>query len=937
MSSKDFDDFDVLAPKETEDKPADIPTEYVDDEEVKPAPFREETGLSDEEYEDLGDEREQIANDAKNIRMRSDIEEDERQTEAKLITEFTKYWETFLREYKVRRYKGTKDEEGEEIYKYIERIRRMPEVGPLFEVSFEDLLKAIEFAPDTKIKTQYDAIRRRTDTDLDKMEGCLKKALMKVMADYLPEHLNEIDNVLAVGITNYERTKELSEIDSLDVGHTRRIEGMVIQYDSEKQLRVVQSAWRCSEGHDVTVDGAQKPKKCPYDDNGVMLHEVIEKQKVVDIMYIRIQQKPEQMAEGRVDPYELDVYFEGNAKVTKVRSSMSPGLPVAVNGIILPTESAKGSPDFRGIEMHGTTLEVMSEMHMMRDDPRLDAFVRREIPRENVPADFEKMCRSIAPHLEGLELLKESILLQAIGTEDFVVDVNGQPTRANLNILIVASPEKGKTELLKFASRLRPRSEYQVATSATPVGLTAGVMSVEVIRQGLRLTSKRVFFGAYSRCNGGLLSLDEIEKGHDYYDSLLSPMESQEIPLSKYGVSGKSIPARVASLHAANPVGKDTRGIYNPAKPFWNQIDLPGAMLSRYDLVFALKDDYSDAQRMRLWQSIEKSHNKKLTLEEAERRRKVRDTALEESDLDPGAEAYTEAYMRRVIIYLRRMYHPRIEEGSVPWRMMKKFWNKYNKKNLFPFDSEDVISETAGIILPAVGVRKINTLIRLAEASARTHRRNNVTEYDMDIAINLVEDTLGMLIPQKNNAETIAAAAKAASGIDKSVIKELSKKDKREISERRILFTKFCLQLKAQTFVACRECRGVGKIKRDNRSELMPCASCQESKGQYQSFSHGQLRRFMGEVDTIPSDKIDTLLDYALDYKIVMPEDKGRMRVVVALHSKEFINIIRKSHLFKGRDEEDEEEAEEVETSEEEMSAEVLAQSDIKGLDDNFA
>ena len=71
-------------------------------------------------------------------------------------------------------------------------------------------------------------------------------------------------------------------------------------------------------------------------------------------MYISGQQRPETMREGRVDPYEMDVYFEGNEKVNKIKNVVQPGLYIAVNGLITLTETNKGSPDFVGVEMQGS-------------------------------------------------------------------------------------------------------------------------------------------------------------------------------------------------------------------------------------------------------------------------------------------------------------------------------------------------------------------------------------------------------------------------------------------------------------------------------------------------------------------------------------------------------------------------------------------------------
>ena len=79
-----------------------------------------------------------------------------------------------------------------------------------------------------------------------------------------------------------------------------------------------------------------------------------------------------------------------------------------------------------------------------------------------------------------------------------------------------------------------------------------------------------------------------------HQDGLLEAMEQQQVSIAKAGVVA-SLPSRCSVIAAANPKS----GHYNLSKSVAENLNMAGPLLSRFDLVFILRDE-ADADRDRL-------------------------------------------------------------------------------------------------------------------------------------------------------------------------------------------------------------------------------------------------------------------------------------------------------------------------------------------------
>ena len=162
----------------------------------------------------------------------------------------------------------------------------------------------------------------------------------------------------------------------------------------------------------------------------------------------------------------------------------------------------------------------------------------------------------------------------------------------------IISHNTAKSEMLKFAAQVAPRGLFASGRGSTAAGLSAAV-----------IREKNVFMleaGVVVLADQGIACIDEFDKMRPEDRSALhEQMEQQIITVAKGGIYA-TLNARTAILAAANPL----LGKYNPFQNLTENIALPIPLLTRFDIIFIIKDTPTPAEDERLASHILAVHRK---------------------------------------------------------------------------------------------------------------------------------------------------------------------------------------------------------------------------------------------------------------------------------------------------------------------------------------
>ena len=149
-------------------------------------------------------------------------------------------------------------------------------------------------------------------------------------------------------------------------------------------------------------------------------------------------------------------------------------------------------------------------------------------------------------------------------------------------MLLLGDPSVAKSQFLKFVEKAAPISVYTSGKGSSAAGLTATVTQDSASRE---------FYlegGAMVLADGGVVCIDEFDKMREQDRvAIHEAMEQQTISIAKAGIT-TVLNSRTSVLAAANP----TFGRYDAEKNAAEQVDFQSTILSRFDMIFILRDEY---------------------------------------------------------------------------------------------------------------------------------------------------------------------------------------------------------------------------------------------------------------------------------------------------------------------------------------------------------
>ena len=533
------------------------------------------------------------------------------------------------------------------------------------------------------------------------------------LTDYLLSEPEEAIKLFQLGMQRIEMASEeqlnirfsnmpesnrllIRDIRSKHIGKLISIEGLIRQSSDVRPVSTVITfeCPACGTKIDMPQTGTmiKEPTVCVCGRRGKF--KIVDK-KLVDTQRIVVEESPEQLL-TEAQPRRLSIFLTDDLVEPKIEKKTVPGSRVIVTGIIkeIPIVDRGTKTTRFDLIMQANNIETsekeFEELELSPEDKKLI----KEMSED--PLIDKKFIASVAPSIFGYDTIKEAIILQLFGG---VRTKRPDKTniRGDIHILLIGDPGVAKSQLLKYVSAIAPKARYVSGKGASGAGLTASVVKDEFLR-GWSLEA-----GAIVLANKGICCVDEIDKMEkEDRVAMHEAMEQQTITIAKANIHS-TLKAETTILAAANP----KFGRFDPYVPIAEQIDMPPTLISRFDLIFPIRDVPDRSRDEKLAEHILSSFRKP-------------------EDLVPEIAP---DLMRKYISYAKKYCKPKLTPEAS--NEIKSFFVNLR--------SQKRKGDEEGLKPIPISARQLEAMVRLSQASARVRLSNKVEGKDARRAIRIMK------------------------------------------------------------------------------------------------------------------------------------------------------------------------------------------------------
>jgi replicative DNA helicase Mcm len=500
---------------------------------------------------------------------------------------------------------------------------------------------------------------------------------------------------LTVRIVKLLGKEQLRKLGSKQMGKLVMVDGIVVRATPVRPM-VMNAAFRCKRCGTInqveqTGQFLKAPPICNSPDCGRdgPFEFVQDESTFIDSQDLRLQEKPEDLPPGQL-PRTLNVKLVGSEIVDLAR----PGDHVSIVGVVRAfAPSRPGIGKLRTFILHldANSLEVLGKEPETR--PPSPEEEEKILALSKDPEVHKKIMNSIAPSIYGYEHIKEAIMYLLFGgVSKSLPDIT---VRGEMNSLLIGDPGTAKSQLLQYVAKIAPRGLYTSGRGTTAAGLTAAVVREKGGSMSLEA-------GALVLADKGVACIDEMDKMRpEDRVAIHEAMEQHTVSVAKGGIVA-TLNARTAMLAAANPA----LGRYEPHRTVAENISLPVTILSRFDLIFVLRDVPDKEADAKMTEHILEIHRRGASPVEAQ------------IDAD---------FMRKYISYSKTI-KPKLSKAAL--KHLSEFYLAMRSA-----------SEAEGSPV-AITARQLESLVRISEARARVALRKEVSAEDAEAAIALMKRSL---------------------------------------------------------------------------------------------------------------------------------------------------------------------------------------------------
>ena len=497
------------------------------------------------------------------------------------------------------------------------------------------------------------------------------------------------------------------------LGKLIAIEGLV-KKATEVRPKITQGAFQCALCGAVVMvpqnDVAFKePAFCPECQRRGPFRLLRNDSRYIDVQKIEVQESPEGLRGGE-QPQSITVFLEDDLAGLGL-----PGDRTMVDGVLQSIQRRYGTAKSREFNIYIDANEFVTEEHEFEELEVAPEEIETIRSLSQDKSIYQKMISSIAPTIYGMAEEKEALALQLFGGLSKPMP-DGTKIRGDIHMLTVGDPGTAKSQLLRYIGNIAPRGIYTAGMGSSAAGLTATAVKDEFGEGRWTLEAGALVLG-----DGGIVCVDEIDKMRNEDRSAMhEAMEQQTVSVAKAGITA-TLQARCALLAAANP----KYGRFDPYVPIAEQINLAPTLLSRFDLIFLIKDIPERETDTLMADHILSEHY----LGEMEKYQGMDVEGKYTEELESVQKALRPAIepdlLRKYIAYARRTVFPVM--GKEARETLRDYYVNLRSR-----------AEGGNAPIP-ITPRQLEAFVRLSEASARVRLSNEITREDAERAIGIVE------------------------------------------------------------------------------------------------------------------------------------------------------------------------------------------------------
>ncbi|KAG0479580.1 hypothetical protein HPP92_010438 [Vanilla planifolia] len=422
-----------------------------------------------------------------------------------------------------------------------------------------------------------------------------------------------------------------------------------------------------------------------------------DKSKYVDLQTLKLQENPEDVPTGEL-PRNMLLSVDRH-----LVQAVVPGTRLTVIGIYSVYQASAAQKGAVGVKQPYIRVVGMEQTREMSSNGPSAFSLDEELEFKEFaqrPDAYIKLCSMIAPSIYGHDDVKKALACLLFGGSMKRLP-DGVRLRGDIHVLLLGDPSTAKSQFLKFVEKTAPIAVYTSGKGSSAAGLTASV---------IRDNSSREFYlegGAMVLSDGGVVCIDEFDKMRpEDRVAIHEAMEQQTISIAKAGIT-TVLNSRTSVLAAANPPS----GRYDDLKTAQDNIDLQTTILSRFDLIFIVKDVRMYEQDKQIASHIIKVHASGAA-------------AAKTNDSLEG-----ENWLKRYIEYCRVSCLPRLSEKAA-----EMLQNKYVEIRQRMRRQAHETGRSAAV---PITVRQLEAIIRLSEALAKMRLTSVATQEHVEEAFRL--------------------------------------------------------------------------------------------------------------------------------------------------------------------------------------------------------